>query len=183
MICVLSKWRISSSLDSGKEIPGYVRNHLKKCRSCREFYQFSQTLEEKAASDAASVIRETPDSVLDKIKSTVFTHPQPQAKSKRLRFLVPVVSISVAAVLITVFVFFRPDQSPPPQPGGGLSLLTGADSVLFGRDSTPGESVQNLASQLESPYDTEWLSLKNAVKSATDHLSSRIDLKIVQTGN
>ena len=183
MICALSKWFISSSLDSDKEIPGFVRNHLKKCGSCREFLQFSQTLEKKAALDAASVIRETPDSVLDKVKQTVFKPPQPQVKSRLRRTLVPVVSISMAVILITIFVVFRPSQSPSPQLKGGLSLLTGGDSFLFGGDSTPGESLQSLASQLESPFDREWLSLKNAVKSASDRLSSRLDLKIEKQGN
>lgn len=183
MICALSKWFISRSLDLDKEVPGFVRNHLKKCDSCREFLQFSQTLEEKAALDASSVIRETPDSVLDKVKPTVFKPPRPQAKSRLRQTLVPVVSISMAAILITIFVLFRPSQSPPPQLNEGLSLLTEGDSFLFGKDSTPRESLQSLASQLESPFDREWLSLKNAVKSASDRLSSRLDLKIEQQGN
>ncbi len=89
----------------------------------------------------------------------------------------------MAAILITLFVVFMPSQSPPPQLNGGLSLLTGNDSFLFERGSTPGGSLQNLASQLESPYNTEWLSLKNAAKSAADHLFSRIDLKIEKQGN
>lgn len=183
MICALTKWFISNSLDSDKEVPGFVRNHLKKCGSCRAFLQFSQTLEEKAALDAASVIRETPDSVLDKVKPTVFKPPQPQVKSRRRRTLVPVVSISMAAILIILFVVFRPSQSPPAQLNGEQSILSGGDFFLFGKDSTPGESLQSLASQLESPFDTEWLSLKNAVKSATDRLSSRLDLKIEKRGN
>ena len=183
MICTLSKWFISSSLDSAKKIPGFVRNHLKKCGSCREFLNFSQTLEEKAALDAATVIRETPDSVLDKVKQTVLKPPQLQAKSRLPRTLVPVISISMAALLITIFVVFKPSQSPPPQLNGGLSLLTGSDSFLFEKGSTPGESLQSLASQLETPYDTEWLSLKNAAKSAADHLFSRLDLKIEEQGN
>ncbi len=183
MICTLSKWFISSSLDSNKEVPGFVRNHLKKCGSCREFLQFSQTLEEKAALDAAAVIRETPDSVLYKVKPIAFKPPQPQAKSRLGRTLVPVVSISMVAILITLFVVIRPSQSPPVQLNGEQSILTGGDFFLFGKDSTPGESLQSLASQLESPFDTEWLSLKNAVKSATDRLSSRLNLKIEKRGN
>ena len=183
MICTLSKWFISSSLDSNKEVPGFVRNHTKKCGSCREFLQFSQTLEEKAALDAAAVIRETPDSILDKVKPTVFMEPQPQARSRLPRTLVPVISISMAAILITILVVFKPSQSPPLQLNKGLSLLTGVDSFLFGRDSTPGGALQSLASQMESPYDTEWLSLKNAVRSAANHLSSRLDLKIEERGN
>ncbi len=50
--------------------------------------------------------------------------------------------------------------------------------LMFGRNALPGGTLQKLASQIESPYETEWNSLKKIVKSTAEHLKAQLDLKI-----
>jgi hypothetical protein len=77
----------------------------------------------------------------------------------------------MAAILIFVFFLTNSSQAPP-------TPLRDDPFFLFGRDSIPGGRLQNLVSQIESPYETEWLSLKKSVKSASEHLTSRLKIEI-----
>jgi len=171
MICSISKWLISGAFDSHREVPGFLRSHIHRCASCRNFIQFSRTLEKRAAEDARFIIQETPDSLQEKVKSQPI-HPVEQKRQNwRSRKLIPVVSVSLATTLLAVFLLFLPSQAPSPS--------LGLDSFfMFGRNSLLGETLQKLASQIESPYDAEWNSLKKNVKSAADYLRTQLDLKI-----
>lgn len=172
MICSISKWLISGAFDSHRDVPGFLRPHINRCVSCREFFHLSRTLEKRAAEDARLIIQETPDSLLEKVKSQPF-HPVEQKRQtwRRPRKLIPVVSVSIAAILLAVLLLFLPSQAPSPS----LSL----DSFfMFGRNSLPKGTLQKLASQIESPYDTEWNSLKKNITSAANYLRAQLDFKI-----
>ncbi len=167
MICSISKWLISGAFDSHRAIPGFLQSHINRCTSCREFIQLSKTLEKRAAEDAQLVIQQIPVSLQTR-------QPIQSVEKKRqtwgARKLIPVVSVSVAAIVLAVFLLFQPSQTPSP--------TLGMDSFfMFGRDSLPGGSLQKLASQVESPYNVEWNSIKKNVKSATETLKAQLDLK------
>ena len=183
MICSLSKWLISRSMDADKKMPGFVRNHLSKCGSCREFLKFSQTLEEQAARDAAPIIQKTQESLAGRMKRKAFLNQESRKRHRLVWPLVPAASLALAAILIVVFFVARPNPSPPSTPVQGSSVLTAYESFLFGRDSNPGGSLKNLASQMESPFGTEWQSIQKKVKSAADNLRSRFNLKIEKREN
>ena len=183
MICSLSKWFISSSMDTGKKMPGFVRKHVSKCVSCREFLQFSQTLEDQAAWDAAAIIQKTQDALAGRIKRKAFLNQEPRKRYRRGRPLIPAASVALAAILVIIFFVVRQNPSPSPTPIPGSSVLTAYESFLFGRDSNPGGSLKNLASQMESPFGTEWQSIQKKVKSAADNLRSRFNLKIEKREN
>jgi len=171
MICFISKWLISGAFDSHRAIPGFLRPHINRCAACRNFIHLSRTLEKRAAEDALLIIRETPVSLQEKVKAKPFQPVEQKRQIWRPIKLIPVVSVSVAAILLAVFLLFQPSQAPSPS--------LGMDSFfMFGRDSLPGGTLQKLASQIESPYDAEWNSLKKNVKSAADHLRAQLDLKI-----
>jgi len=171
MICSISKWLISGAFDSHREVPGFLRPHINRCDSCRDFFHISRTLEKRAAEDARIVIQETPDSLLEKVKAQPIQPIEQKRYNWGPRKLIPVVSTSLAVVLLVVFLLFQPSRTPSPS--------TGMDSFfMFGRNSLPGETIQKLASQIESPYDTEWNSLKKNVKSAADHLRAQLDFKL-----
>ncbi len=173
MICSISKWLISGALDSHREVPGFLRSHINRCASCRDFIHLSQTLEKRAAEDAKFVMKETPDSLQEKVKTRPFQQVEQKRQTwRRPRKLIPVVSVSLAAILFAVFLLFQPFQTPSPS--------LGTDSFfMFGRDSLPGGTLQKLASQIEAPYDAEWNSLKKNVKSAAEQLRAHLDFKIV----
>ena len=172
MICSISKWLISGAFDSHREVPGFLRSHIHRCASCRNFFHLSRTLEKRAAEDARFIIQETPDSLLEKVKSQPI-HPVEQKRHNwGPRKLIPVVSVSMAAILLAVFLLFQPSRAPSPS--------IGLDSFfMFGRNSLPKGTLQKLASQIESPYDTEWNSLKKNITSAANYLRAQLDFKIV----
>jgi len=173
MICSISKWLISGAIDSHREVPGFLRPHIHRCASCQDFIHLSQTLEKRAAEDAKFVIKETPDSLQENVKTRPFqTVEQKRQTWRRPHKLIPVVSVSLAAFLLAVFLLIQPSQTPS-------SSLSMDSFLMFGRNSLPGGTLQKLASQIESPYETEWNSLTKNVKSAADHLSTQLDIKRV----
>lgn len=172
MICSISKWLISGAFDSHREVPGFLRPHINRCVSCRDFFHLSRTLETRAAEDARFIINETPDSLLEKVKSQPFQPVEQKKHSWGPRKLIPVVSVSMAAILLAVFLLFQPSRTP--SPSIGLNSF-----FMFGKNSLPGGTLQKLASQIESPYDAEWNSLKKNITSAANHLRAQLDFKIV----
>ncbi len=169
MICSISKWLISGAFDSHRAIPSFLQPHISRCASCQEFIQFSQTLERRASEDSQHVIQEIPDSLLDRVKAQPIQLIEQEKQTWGPRKLIPIASVSLAAILIAVFLFFQPSRTPSSR---------GMDSFfMFGRDSLPGGSLQKLASQVESPYDAEWNSIKKSVKSAAENLKAQLDLK------
>ncbi len=172
MICSISKWLISGAFDSHREVPGFLRSHIHRCASCRDFIHLSWTLEKRAAEDARFVIQETPDSLLEKVKSQPFRPVEQKRHHWGPRKLIPVISVSMVTILLAVFLLFPPSRAPSPS--------VGLDSFfMFGKNSLPGGTLQKLASQIESPYDTEWNSLKKNITSAANYLSAQLDFKIV----
>ncbi len=172
MICSISKWLISGAFDSHREVPGFLRPHINRCVSCRDFFHLSRTLEKRAAEDARFIIQETPDSLQEKVKSPPSQPVEQKRQNWGPRKLIPVVSVSMGAVLLAVFLLFQPSRAPSPS--------LGLDSFfMFGKNSLPGGTLQKLASQIESPYDAEWNSIKKNIKSAANLLSAQLDFKIV----
>ncbi|MEE8376926.1 MAG: hypothetical protein V3R45_01015 [Candidatus Aminicenantaceae bacterium] len=172
MICSISKWLISGAFDSHRDVPGFLRPHINRCGSCRDFFHLSRTLEKRAAEDARLIIQETPDSLLEKVKSQSFRPVEQKKHNWGLHKLIPVVSVSIAAILLAVFLLFQPSRTP--SPSIDLDFF-----FMFGRNSLPGGTLQKLASQIESPYDTEWNSLKKNITSAANYLRAQLDFKIV----
>jgi hypothetical protein len=171
MICSLSKWLISGAFDRRRAIPGFLTTHIHRCPVCRDFIQFSETLENRAGIDAQSLFQDTPDSLREKILQ------QPiQPLVERQRFwerhkLIPIVSVSMAAIFFAVFLIVHPFKVSSPS--------LGMDSLfMFGRNSLPKGTLLNLASRIESPYEVEWNSLKKNVKSAAEHLRAQFDFKL-----
>ncbi|MFC2160059.1 hypothetical protein ACFLRW_01045 [Acidobacteriota bacterium] len=172
MICSILKWLISGAIDSHKAIPGFLRPHINRCSSCRDFVRLSQTLEKQASEDAKIIMSETPDTLLEKVKTQQLQTIEQNGQTLRQpRLLIPAVSVSLAAIILAVFLIFQPANVPSP-PLGMDALL------MFGKTSLPEGTLQKLASQIESPYDAEWNSLKKHVKTAAEHLKTQLDFKI-----
>jgi hypothetical protein len=173
MICSVSKWFISNALDARKEIPSFIQRHLSQCPSCQDFVRLSQVLANKSAQDAISVILETPDSLLEKMKPKSLIHQEPEHRHGRSRRLVPIVSTALAAFLIFAFVLFRPFQIFSPDSDEGPLQIPRISALSR-------KSLQKLAVQIEAPYDKEWLSLKDTIASTVNQLTTYLDLKIDQ---
>jgi len=173
MICSISQWLISGAFDSHKEVPGFLRPHINRCAACRDFVQLTQTLEQQAANDAQVIIQKTPNLLQERIKSQPIQSIEQEKQTwMRPLKLIPTVSFSLAAILLAVFLVFQPFKDPSPSQRMDPFLM-------FGKTSLPEGTLQKLASQIESPYEAEWNSLKKNVKSAAERLSSQLDLKFV----
>ncbi|MCJ7580383.1 MAG: hypothetical protein MUP98_07595 [Candidatus Aminicenantes bacterium] len=171
MICSISKWLISGAVDSHREVPGFLRPHINRCVSCRDFIHLTQTLEKRAAEDAQFIINETPDSLQTKVKTQpLHSVEQKRPTWRRPHTLIPIVSVSFAAILLVVFLVFQPSQVPSPS--------SGMDAFLtFGSSSLPEGTLLKLASQIEFSYDAEWNNLKKNVESAAKNLRAQLDFK------
>ena len=171
MICFISKWLISGALDSHKAIPGFLRPHTNRCTGCQDFIHLTQTFEKQAAADAQIIINETPDSLQEKAKTQpLYKIKQNRQTLRQPRKLIPAVAVSLAAVLLAVFLVFQPSQGPSPSIGMN-SFFT------FGKSSLPEGTLQKLASQIESPYDTEWNHLKKNIVSAAETLKTQLNFR------
>lgn len=174
MICYLAKWFVSNAADKKKTVPKFVQNHLKRCRSCRKFDQLTRDLELNAAAEAQSIMQRIPATFLEKVKSQPAKMTVKESLVKPKRKMIPILSLSAslaAVVLLTVFVLLPPARTPS-------APLNETLTSLFSRDSLPGGALQNLASQVNTPFREEWIQLSKAVRSASRYLTSQLDLQI-----
>jgi len=54
MMCVIYKWILSFYITEERQLPGYIRRHIKKCRTCRDYYNSSIRLTESLRTQAAA---------------------------------------------------------------------------------------------------------------------------------
>lgn len=179
MMCPITKWFISRSLDSGKEMPALFRRHLRKCASCREFQRALRVIQDRAAQDARGVLDETPEGLADRVKAKVFQpHAVPLEKHpfplrRRFRIFIPAASTALAAGLLAAVLILQPFQSKAPDPAPAAAELS-----LFNKLARPGESMKNMSLNIESPYERELETLTQAVRSGTRHVLDKLDLRI-----
>lgn len=181
MMCPITKWFISRSLDSDKEMPALFRRHLRKCASCREFQRSLRVIQDRAAQDARAVLHETPEGLTDRVKAKVFQpHAVPLEKHsfplrRRFRIFIPAASTALAAALLAVVLIWQPFQSKAPEPAAAPDT---AELSLFNKLARPGESMKNVSLSIESPYERELETLTQAVRSASRHVLDKLDLRI-----
>lgn len=170
MKCYLFKWFISSSFDSGKDFPRFVRRHIQRCRACRDFSLFSETLAEKAKEDADTLLRENRSSLNGKILQKISQPQEIQRIKKNTPFLIPILSTALTVLVIFIIILF-PIFNPGP-----ISFPDQLNSLnnLF----ESGNSLQDFAVKIESPIGQEYLSLKNAIFSTRGFLGSCFDFQI-----
>jgi len=177
MMCLIAKWYVSRSLDSGKRVPALIRRHLEKCADCRKFERACRALEKRAAQDARTMLGEIPDDLSGRIKSHVFqsggysSETRTAAPRRRSRLLIPIAAAALAAALIAAAVFFQPFQIRTPETAGN------AFSFLQ-KIPQSGETLKKLSSNLESPYEKELEVLKKAVRTASRSVLDKLDLRI-----
>ena len=173
MICYLTKWYISREQDTGRNIPGMVRRHIDRCDSCQEYARFTQGLSERAKSDASSLIAETPEEVMERIKIKAAEGVVPTRKHYSRRWLVPATSGAIAVILIAVILIFQPFQ-PSSQD------LTGERSQILRALTLSEIDLRAYTGYIDSPFEKEWEGLKKAVLTSKDKLISHLSLRIAR---
>jgi len=168
MFCSIYKWYISRALDSGKSLPGSVRRHIRRCASCREFAQFTESLENRFVEDMPGFLDDYNKALNEKIISALDKHPGPKSAPKRRPALVPVLAAASALLVISIcIVWLVLPSSNKITPLNQLSQL-GISKISF----------ENMLVKIDSPYEEELTELKQTLKSTADFLLSRVDIKI-----
>jgi hypothetical protein len=177
MLCAVTKWFISRSLDRNKGMPVLLRRHVQKCASCRAFQQAALQIQSRAAREALPVFKNIPKGLSERIKSRVFEPDDSRQKVYRLlkhhhsRWLLPAASTAAAAALLAVVFIVQPFQNQPAAPGNG-------EFSLFNALIRPAEEAKKVSLEVESPYERELESLRKAARTAARHVLDRLDLRI-----
>ncbi len=58
MMCSVYKWFVSSTLDTGKPLPGFVSKHLSHCHECHTFASHAGHLHHTLANDTPTFLKE-----------------------------------------------------------------------------------------------------------------------------
>ncbi len=171
MFCLIYKWMVSRSHDTGKPLSGAAARHIEGCGECRAFARSSESLGTALHRDAREFLHEN-DSALDhKIIAALTARPRAERIPRRRFMPVPAFAAAVLVVLITAAVFFRVIPLSTPGPGTGPSI------DLPGPISAPNV-LKDIASTVESPIETEIHSLKRSVTTAARNLLAGLDPKI-----
>jgi hypothetical protein len=168
MFCSVYKWYISRSLDSGKSLPGLVSRHIRRCASCRQFAQFSESLENRLVKDVPGFLDGYDKSLNEKNISTLTKHPHPKRAPKRRPALIPVLAAASAVLVISIVIVWLVLPSS--------DRITPLNQLAQLRISKT--SFENALVKIDSPYEEELTELKQTLKATADFLLSRVDIKI-----
>lgn len=175
MFCTAYKWLISQAADSGKPVSGFVKNHIHRCDSCREFAQICESLKPKLVKDKQAIIKNTDEALNKKIISAL---PKENASLSgrqgtvrtylsRKPALVPSLAAACVVIAISLSIIF-------------IVIPLSRDTSSFGRPSelVSAASPRVLLVKAESPLEKEYLELKKTFNATTEYLRSVLDFHI-----
>jgi len=175
MFCTVYKWLISQAADSGKPVSGFVKNHTRRCDSCREFAQLCESLKPKLAKDKQVILENTHEALNKKIilalskERASLSGRKGTARTYLARKPALVASLAAAFVVLAI----------------SLSILfivipLARDTSSFGRPSelVSAASPGVLLVKAKSPLEKEYLELKKTLNTTTEYLRSVLDFHI-----
>lgn len=170
MFCSIYKWNISKALDSEMPFSNRLKHHLEHCKTCREFVDFSESLQKKAVAAKPDLGQGYPTTLPHRIMSSLDTSQKPKSKPGRTRYLIPITTSAALILTISTSVYFL--TSPR------VATLESLDAMLPLNQAQA--SLGETLNKLDSPLETEYQSLKYVVESTTEFLISRFDIKLGQ---
>ena len=177
MFCFIYRWMISQALDSGKDSAGVVTRHIQHCSACRNFYRLSQSLNHKLVREAPGFLRESNDTLNEKIISALDTRPAPRLTKRRIRLPIPALAAALVVVAVTVGILFQTipvNVNTSSTNENPLNFLTEFDITHI--------SLKDMMGRVKSPMESEMLYLKQSITSASEFLISCLDVQIGETG-
>jgi hypothetical protein len=170
---------ISRALDTGKPIPGRVKNHLQRCEACREFASFCTSLKPKFMQDKNTILERSDEALTKKILSNIPENlkaaPAPEHKTlirkmvARRPALIP--SISAALVVLGILSSILFLTHPRSHNTDSLGQLTALIKTA---------SPEDMLARMESPLETEYRELKQTLGSTTRYLLSSLEFRLGQ---
>lgn len=183
MFCFFYKWMISRTQDSGKSkaLPGLVSRHINRCRTCREFVRFSQSLPGKFARDVPGFLQENNRFLEEKMIAALAAKPVTGLPRKRRFLPIPALSLAAALVILVVSagIIFKIIPAAAPEPIDNVEKTI----AQISESTFAGIPFQGIAGRMEASVEAEMRGLEKTVKSAAQHLASCLDFKIAPRDN
>ena len=175
MFCTVYKWMISQAADSEKPLSGFVKNHTRRCDSCRAFAQHCESLKSKFTQDKLALLENADRAFDKKIISALSKERAPVSKRRVVtrKFMArrPVLVSSLAGAFLVLAI--------------SLSIIFivipySKKTESFGRPSelVSAASPEVLLAKVESPLEKEYQALKKTFNSTTEYLRSVLDFQI-----
>ena len=174
MLCIIHKWFISRSLDTGKKLPAFVSSHLRRCRGCRDFHHLSGSLSRRLVRDGQVYLRERDEFLNERITSALTAKPEPVTPKRRnpVQIFVPAFAAALFVFVVAMGVILQNTKGR--SPGTGSDPLTGLSELVPAKTT----SLPEIVGRVESPMTSEMTGLKQSVDSAAKFLISCLDIKI-----
>jgi hypothetical protein len=175
MFCTAYKWLISQAADSEKPISGFLKNHIHRCDSCREFAQRCESLKPKFAQDKHAILENTDGELNKKIISALSKERESlsgrQETVRKYPVRKPVFVASLASAFIVLAISLSIIFILIPRSKGTTSFGQPSELVSVA-------SPEVLLVKAESPLKKEYLELKKTLNTTTDYLRSVLDFQI-----
>jgi len=165
MFCTLYKWLISQAVDSGKPVSGLVRRHLRGCAACREYAQFSQSINQRSAQDIGDILKAHDGALDEKIISGLSKAPESRTPSARKPVLIPAVAAASALFIIAISIILL--TIPKSSPFDPLKAIYEFDISQA--------SLEKKIETIESPLEEEFQGLKQSLNSTAKFLISCLE--------
>lgn len=183
MFCFFYKWMISRTQDLGKSkaLPGLVSRHINRCRACREFVRFSQSLPGRFTLDVPGFLQESNHFLEEKMIAGLAAKPLTGLPRKRHLLTIPALSLAAVLVILVVSagIIFKIIPAAPPGP-----IDKGEKTIAQISESTLAKiPFKSIVGRMESSVEAEMRGLEKSVKSAAKHLASCLDFKIAPREN
>jgi hypothetical protein len=159
---------LSKSWDKNQTITGFLNRHLRRCASCREYARFLESLHHKFTQDTPNLLKTSPSALNERIISALDKDIKPKTTKTARPFMLPALAASLAALIIVAGLIFKITPFQKGEPVGSA----------FPRFDIPTAPVENFLQEMESPYEEEFLDLKETMKSTAEFLISRLDVNL-----
>jgi len=182
MLCMISRWMISRSEDSGKKIPRSIERHIVRCAACGGFARASVSLPSRLREERSAWLAKVPDFPAGLAREleavTPGTRTVAAGRPLRRRFLFGLRPLPVAAtaliVIAAALVLFQvvPKGSPP-----SAQDRAAARAAIKNFVSAP-QGLQGVIGGAESSLEREGRILEESLSSAFEYLQARMNIKI-----
>jgi hypothetical protein len=171
MLCFYYKWKISQKADLGKDLSGFVRRHLQRCTSCRQYSRVSQALTEKLSKETPHALKEQKSRLRERIISALVEEMRPARVRKPVSRYFPVLVVSILILVVAIGLVSYLNN--PSVPNGNVKSI-----LPLSKMSVAGLSLKNILGGVESPMEKEMKSLKQSMKSTAEFLVSCLDFNL-----
>ena len=167
MFCHLTRRMISRAADGGGKMPRFASRHERRCRACRDYARFVESLPSRFTREMPAFLADVPEFSPNPV-------PPPVESVRRRLLLRPLPVAAVLVVIVSAMVLFRVILR---EPALTIADKNAAIAGLISFAAIPNE-LQGAVAQAESPLVRERLILENSILSAIDFFQTGLNIRI-----